>query len=372
MSVVKAFLVVCVGSLALLTALVVAEDKVPAAAAQGIAAAAEKDAKPAAGESVEQLIEQLDSAEFDRRESACGMLAAKGKAAIAALEKASATGNLEVSSRATAVLGKLLNSADDATEKAAAQALQRLADGDSPAAARKAKSILEKKNGPKNNTPGIAVPGGFGGPGFGGQIIINRGQLNIGGGGMRTMSVKNVNGVKEISATDDGKTVKIKDDPAQGIKIELTEKQNGKEVTKKYEAKNVEQLKKNQPAGYELYKKYCGDQPANGVMQFRIQAGGGNLLVPGNALPALPLQPALPLKQPAPAAPVLPNAVPQADNQQVVVVTQLAKHLSSRIEQLQRAGTYKNASPESKADLKKQIDDLSKRLGELRGQLGEK
>ena len=54
---------------------------------------------------------------------------------------------------------------------------------------------------------------------------------------MRTMSVKNVNGVKEINASEDGKTVKIQDDPAQGIKIEVTEKQNGKEVTKKYEAR---------------------------------------------------------------------------------------------------------------------------------------
>ena len=244
----------------------------------------------AGGESVEQLIEQLDSAEFDKRESACGKLAAKGKSAIAALEKASASGNLEVSSRATTVLGKLLKSSDESTEKAAAEALQRLADGDSPAAARKAKSILDKKNGLKNNAPGIVVPGNaFGGPGFGGQIIINGGQLNIGGGGaMRTMSVKNVNGVKEINASEDGKTVKIQDDPAQGIKIELTEKQNGKEVTKKYEAKNVEELKKKLPAGYELYKKYCGEQPGNGAMQFRIQAGGGNLAFAGQCHPCRP------------------------------------------------------------------------------------
>ena len=88
------------------------------------------------------------------------------------------------------------------------------------------------------------------------------------------MSVKNINGVKEISASEDGKTVKIKDDPAQGIKIELTEKQNGKEVTKKYDAKNVEELKKKQPAGYELYKKYGDEQPGNGLAASR-PAGRG-------------------------------------------------------------------------------------------------
>jgi len=363
MSMAKIFLAIGVGCLALLTRLVMADETVPVAAAPG-RVAAEKVTKPTAGESVEQLIGQLDSAEFDTRESASGKLAAKGKSAVTALEKASAGGNLEVSSRATGVLGKLLNSSDDATEKAAAEALQRLADGDNPAAGRKAKSILEKKNGLKNNTPGIVVPGAFGGPRFGGQIIINGGQLIIGGGGgMRTMSAKNVNGVKEINATEDGKTVKIQDDPARGIKIELTEKQNGNETTKKYEAKNVEELKKKLPAGYELYKKYVGDQAANGALQLPIQAGGGNLLVPGNAIPAVPLQP---------AAPVLPAAVPQADSQQVVVVTQLARHLSARIEQLQRAESFKNSSPESRAELKKQIDELSKRLKELRGQLGDK
>ena len=124
------------------------------------------------------------------------------------------------------------------------------------------------------------------------------------------MSVKNVNGVKEINASEDGKTVKIQDDPAQGIKIELTEKQNGKEVTKKYEAKNVEELKKKQPAGYELYKKYGGEQPGNGAMQLRIQAGAGHCRSrampspPCPAMPAIPLQPALPLQPGQPLIPV--------------------------------------------------------------------
>ena len=144
------------------------------------------------------------------------------------------------------------------------------------------------------------------GNGFGGQIIINGGQLNIGGGGaMRTMSVKNVNGVKEITATEDGKTVKIQDDPAQGIKIELTEKQNGKEVTKKYEAKNVEELKKKQPAGYELYKKYGGEQPGNGGRaDRRSRSRPAGICIPaGNAIPAVPLRRRVPLQPlPAPAA----------------------------------------------------------------------
>ena len=300
MSLHKGLLVVGVGSLVLLTRLVVAGETGPAGTAN--APAAKKAAPAAAGESVEHLIGQLDSPNFDEREAACGKLAAKGKEAVAALEKAAANGNLEVSSRATTILGKFLKSSDEPTEKAANEALQRLADGDSPAAARKAQSILDKKDSLKNNAPGLNGTGGIvlPGGGFGGQIIINGGQLNIGGGaGMRTMTVRNVNGVKEITATEDGKTVKIHDDPGKAIKVELTEKVNGKEVTKTYEAKDAKELKKNHPAGYELYKKYGGEQPGNGI-QFQLQ---GNLQAvprfPMPFQPPLPGQPPLPLQPPA-------------------------------------------------------------------------
>jgi hypothetical protein len=215
------------------------------------------------------------------------------------------------------------------------------------------------------------------GNGFGGRIIINGGQLNIGGGGMRTLTAKNVNGVKEINAIEDGKTVKILDDPAHGIKVELTEKQSGKEVTKKYDAKNVEELKKL-PAGYDLYKKYVGEQPGIGGMQLQIQAGAGNLQIPGNAIPAIPLLPAFPLQPQRPMIPAIPGpaiapaAAPPVNNrQQIETVIWSVKTLSSRLERLKEADAFKSASPESKAELKRQIDDLSKQLEGLRKQLGD-
>ena len=56
----------------------------------------------------------------------------------------------------------------------------------------------------------------------------------------------------------------------------------------------------------------------------------------------------------------------------MAVATHLVKNLSSQLERLQKAEACKNASPESKAELKKQIDELSKQLESLRGQLGDK
>jgi SSS family solute:Na+ symporter len=65
------------------------------------------------------------------------------------------------------------------------------------------------------------------------------------------------NGVTKVDATDDGKAVKIIDDPAHGIRIEIAEK--GKEVDR-YQAKNLNELKKT-GAGYELYKEYLLERP---------------------------------------------------------------------------------------------------------------
>jgi hypothetical protein len=325
---------------------------------------AEKNAKAAATtETVDQLVEQLDSADFAKREAACGKLAGKGKEAIPALEKAANKGDLEVCSRAIGVLGKLLKSSDDKTSKAAEASLQRLADGDSPSASRKAKSILDKKNGvAENNIPfgpnGFGGGGRFGGGIGGGRIIINGGMLQIGGGGaVKSLSVSNNNGVREIKATEGDKTVKIADDPTNGIKIECTDKVNGKEVTKKYEAKSADDLKKNQPEGYKLYKEYEGQQGNGGAVQLQLQA------VP--AMPALPMQPAIPRR---------PRAfVPAADNDtQLDMATRRLKNMSAQLESLRNFEALKSASDERKAEFKKQVDELSKRIDELRKQLDKK
>jgi hypothetical protein len=321
----------------------------------------DKDAKvPAATETVQQLVEQLDSADFDKREAACGKLAGKGKEAIPALEKAAAKGDLEVSSRALGVLGKLLKSSDDKTAKAAEESLQRLADGDGPAAARKAKSILDKKNGVTEDidpfAPRIFGGGPFGRGGLGGRIIINGGTLIIGGGGVaKSRSVSINNGVREIKATDGDKSVKITDDPANSIKIESTDKVNGQDVTKKYEAKDVDDLKKNQPEGYQLYKEYAQRSGNGGGVQMKLPT----VPLQPPALPAIPLKPA-----PAPAAAPAPDGSEQLDR----ASTRL-KIMSSQLDALRQNELLKNAPAEKKTELKKQFDELSKQIDELRKQL---
>ena len=59
-----------------------------------------------------------------------------------------------------------------------------------------------------------------------------------------------------MEAQDGEKTVKIEVDAQGGIKIESTEKKNGKDVTEKFAAKDLDDLKKNQPKGHEIYQQY--------------------------------------------------------------------------------------------------------------------
>ena len=101
-------------------------------------------------------------------------------------------------------------------------------------------------------------------------------------GGARRMSVKNVNGVKDIEAEEEGRKVKIHDDPDEGIEMSVTEKKDGKEETKEYKVKNADELKEKHPEAHKIYEQY---NQARGVIKidgFRLERA---------VAPAIPLAP---------------------------------------------------------------------------------
>jgi exonuclease VII small subunit len=73
---------------------------------------------------------------------------------------------------------------------------------------------------------------------------------------VRRVTMTNNNGVKQIEAEEGNRKVKIKDDPNNGIEMEVTETKDGKEATQKYQAKNAEELKKNHPEAHKIYEQY--------------------------------------------------------------------------------------------------------------------
>ncbi|HOD82948.1 MAG: hypothetical protein BWX88_01885 [Planctomycetes bacterium ADurb.Bin126] len=201
---------------------------------------------------IAQLIEELDHTEFARREEASRRLEATGKACISALESAAASRKPEPSARAMELLKTFADREDEPTRTAAMKALEKLAEGNSPAAEDAKKFLDARRPRPQQAPFGI--------------------RLAQGGLVARRMSVKNVNGVKEIEADEDGRTVKILDDPNKGICVEVTQKKDGKDETKKYEAKTAAELEKKHPEAHKLYKQYSGG--AGGAIQVIAAAGG--------------------------------------------------------------------------------------------------
>jgi hypothetical protein len=128
-------------------------------------------------------------------------------------------------------------------------------------------------------------------------VVPGQGQIQIqfGGAGVinKRISIKTANGVKEIEAEENGQKTKIHED-ADGIKLEITKQKDGKETTEKFEAKNAEELKKNNPEAHKIYEQYSQQNQ----VQLRIGPNGLPIL-PGQAIPL----PAMRLPQPRPVLP---------------------------------------------------------------------
>ena len=291
---------------------------------------------------VAELIKQLENNRFSKRQQATQKLQEAGKAAIPALAEAAMGDGRETTIRAIEILKKHLQTGDDATKAEAKAALEKIAKGNNAQAARSAEQALNpKKNEPPPPPPGIQLRGV---PGAQLQIQI-QGAFGALNGNGRRVTMQNVNGVKTIDAQEANRKVKITDDPNNGIKMEVTETKDGKEETKKYEAKNADELKKNHPDAHKLYEEYS--KPVGG-----IQIG------------VLPLQPG--------ALPQFPGLeIPGMLNQDA------QRRIAERLDKAQKllddaTQTAKTLGDKSAEDVKKlldQIDAAKKELDEAKGKL---
>jgi hypothetical protein len=212
------------------------------AAQEGGASTRETTTQDATRADVDQLIKDLDANRFSKRQDASRKLRQMGAPAIDKLTEAALGDSREASSRAFAILKDHFEAGEGPLQDAAKVALKKLAESEKGTVARKAQDLLDPKPPPQAAQP-IQVGGG--------QI-----QIQFGIGGAQQIQMRNVNGVKSIKVNDNGRQIQIDEDPNKGIKIEVNEKVDGKDVKKKYEAKNAAELKKKHPEGYKLYEKY--------------------------------------------------------------------------------------------------------------------
>jgi hypothetical protein len=316
------------------------------------------EVKTDAAAEIDKLMQQLDANRFSERQAAQQKLTDFGKAAFPALEKGTQHVSREVAVRSLDVLKSQFQNGDEATKAAAKETLERLAKNNDAILAKRAGEILS----PPKPAPQLpqGVPGGFGNA----QI-----QIQVGGGGgglLKRLIVRTINGVKEIEAEENGKKVKITDDPVNGIKMEVTERKDGKETTQKHEAKDAAELKTKHPEAHKLYEEYS-KQPAG----IQVQVGG----FPGGAIP--PGFPAIPALPRAPGGVRIPRMkILRPDEFQGIQddFDAALKTLDSSLKELDAAvQTLKDVKPGSE-ELKKsqqQLETAKKQVQELKAKLAE-
>ena len=94
---------------------------------------------------------------------------------------------------------------------------------------------------------------------------------------MPSVSVKNVNGNKEIDVTDNDTKIRIAENK-DGITMTVTDPPQGdkKPKPREYKAATADELKKKHPEAYKLYEKYAkGQGVAMGNVQIAVVGQGG-------------------------------------------------------------------------------------------------
>lgn len=316
------------------------------------------EAEAASAEEIDKLMEQLDSSVFAERQAAQQKLMEIGKAALPAVEKGTQNVSREVAVRSLDILKSQFQKGDDATKAAAKEVLERLAKNNDGTLAKRAGEILSPPKPVAQNPQGLPgapglVPGRIGGAAI--QI-----QIAGGAGGNFKRSVKDVNGVKEIEAEENGKKVKINDDPAKGIKLEVTETKDGKETTQKYEAKDAAELKTKHPEAHKLYEEYS-KQPAG--IQIRGFAIPG-AFPPGAVPPAIPAIPIAPAGVRVPRIKIMrPDDLEALKNSADGALKELDSALKSLKDAKAGSEELKKAQEQLEA-AKKQVEELKAKLGE--------
>ena len=286
---------------------------------------------PVWADEVSDLIHKLDDSNFLEREKAADRLEGLGQKAIPGLTRAAAEGSLETAVRSIEILKKLMASEDKQTAGEAKSALEKLAQSEQAATARRAKNALDP---PKPEPVPEAPPNRIRIP-FG-RVPAPVARAN----NIRQVRTQVVNGVKTIEAEENGRKVKIEEDPNKGIRVEITETNNGRQVTKGFEAKTEEDLKKNHPQAHAEYEKYA----KGNAVPIRI---GGPMAIPPFAVP-----------------------VPRrADDMRLELGGRLLQSMTRNIESMTRNHIIEGASNESRESLKKQVTEMKNRLEALEKKL---
>lgn len=242
------------------------------------------DEQRSAEQAIQQWIADWDKPSFSARNAASRQLRDAGRNAFPALVEAARRGTHETISRALALLKSSLYADDASLKEAARKSLDQIAADPNASAAPSARQILQEYDRPPPRlatAQAFGLPNGpmqFGFPGFGPPAA------NI----ARRINTWTRNGTTTLEAFENDVKVKIQSDVAGRIKVEITRKKQGLDVTNKFEAANARELKTKHPEAHQAYQKY---EPSLQQARMLAQRGGGAPAVP--PIPGMPNLPQL-------------------------------------------------------------------------------
>ncbi len=248
--------------------------------------AGKKEAEIDSGQ-IARWIEQLSDDDYKTRKIAANDLFKAGKPAIPSVAKAAETKDLEISTQCISILSRHLFSNDDTNKEAARTELKKLSQSEDAAVAQRAKALLP----PEMNQPAGANPQA--------QIIqLRNGNIRIRVAGPNGIQIQGGQGgavpvpfpggvfpgfpnagnngqPREVTTRDDGRTVKLTENPDGSVVVKITKKVNGEPETKEYKAGSAEELKQKHPEVHKLYEKHM-PAPENNARNVRGVFPGPN------------------------------------------------------------------------------------------------
>ena len=310
---------------------------------------ADEPASDVAVTDLAQWIADLDADDYATRQSAQKKLEKAGESGIEAVTEAALGDSQEAASRAIDILRKHSQSNDKGLSKSATATLEKLAEGENAIVAERAANALKPKVETPEEPQEQVRPAGprvipFGGRG---GIRIEAHAIQI-GGGARKVSIKNVDGNKEIDVEEKGRKIKIIESADGKIKMKIEGPKDDMDGSKEVAAENAEELKKVDPEAHKLYEKY-----SQGI-------GGGRI-----EFKALPARPRIRI------APALPkDVVPEADR---IEIEERFEEALKRIEKVQEEFEIEIAPADGeearlkalqkvREQLEKQLEDVKKQI----------
>jgi hypothetical protein len=197
---------------------------------------------PLALDPIAALIPQLEHDTFAERQAASKNLAEAGAAALPHLESTAAGGSREAAGRAFDIVKQHFQNGDAELKNGAREILTRLAKNDSVSTAQRARNVLDPPR--TSMLPIGAMPNARGLPFIPPQQVT------------RTQMTTEINGRREIEVRENGRKTKIQTLPDGRIQFEFTEPLNGRDVTRRIEAKDLSELKRKDAEAGQLYELY--------------------------------------------------------------------------------------------------------------------